>query len=84
MPISVSQMGCAFNFSWEPVIQVGPSFIQVGQTSKIILANYVDLSEFDVTFNDDSLVSLSDDNFTALKTGNLVITVTKKNNSSWL
>ena len=66
----------------EPVIQVGPSFIQVGQTSKIILANYVDLSEFDVTFNDDSLVSLSDDNFTALKTGNLVITVTKKSDPS--
>lgn len=66
----------------EPIIQIGSSTIQVGQTSKIQLSNYVNLKDFDISFSDASLIELKDDNFTALKEGNLVITVTKKDDPS--
>lgn len=62
----------------EPVIQIGTSVLQIGQTAKIMLSNYVNINDFNIAFSDSSLVELNGDIFTCKKEGNLVVTVTKK------
>ena len=65
----------------EPIIQIGSNVLQIGQTSKIMLLNYLSTSDFDVVYSDNSLVDVEGDNFTCKREGNLVITVTKKSDS---
>lgn len=63
-----------------PVISVGSNVLQIGQTGKISILNYLNIDDFDIEFSNDELIELNGAIITCKEKGNLVITVTKKDN----